>query len=274
MNRRQFLKSSLAGVGAAALAGTCYSFFEAGWIQVSETTLPVAGLSPAFHGTRVAFLTDLHHGPYTDLAYVQNIVRTTNLLRPDVVVLGGDYSLRDAKYIAPCIDMLGNLRARMGVVGVLGNHDYRHGEAQTRTALAAAKITELTNDSIVFEERGERFVVAGVDDFWLGRPSLPQALRNARRDDSVLLVSHNPDFCETLSDRRVKLVLSGHTHGGQIVFPGATAPFVPSRYGAKYLRGVVQAPETTVLVSRGLGTSLLPARVGSRPEINVVTICS
>ena len=97
------------------------------------------------------------------------------------------------------------------------------------------------------------------------------ALGDATRDDACLLVSHNPDLAEVLREPRVGLMLSGHTHGGQVVFPTG-APFVPSRYGQKYLRGLVQAPETLVYVSRGLGTSGVPVRIGSRPEINLITL--
>lgn len=273
MNRRQFLRVAGVAAAGAAVGGACYGFFEAGWIRVENTTLPMRGMPPAFVGTRVAFLTDIHHGPYTDLAYLQSIVRTTNLLAPDLILLGGDYTLRDPKYAAPCFDMLANLRAPMGVYGVLGNHDYWHNSLPgTRDGLRHAKIGELTNRGISFSRGGERFHLAGVDDLWEGEPNLHLALRDVPRHESCLLLCHNPDFCETLTDRRASLVFSGHTHGGQVVFPGGVAPFVPSRYGQKYLRGLVQAPETTVLVSRGLGTSLLPVRAGSRPEINVITL--
>lgn len=272
MNRRQFLRAAAGGTALAAFGGTCYSFFEAGWVAIDEQTLPLPRLPRTFQGTRIAFLSDIHHGPYTNISYVQSIVRTTNLMQPDLILLGGDYSLRDPKYIAPCFEMLAQLRAPMGVFGILGNHDYWHGLAETREGFAASKITELTNAGVTFTVRGERFCLAGVDDLWCGRPDLKEALADVRPHDACLLLSHNPDYCETLKDKRVGLVLSGHTHGGQIVFPGGAAPFVPSWYGTKYLRGVVQAPETTVLVSRGLGTSMLPARVGSRPEINLITL--
>ena len=272
MNRRQFFRAAAVGVAGATVAGTCYGFFEAGWIRVEYQTLPLPRLPLAFQGTRIAFLTDIHHGPYTDISYVQSIVRTANLLQPDLILLGGDYSLRDPKYIGPCFEMLAELRAPMGVYGVLGNHDYWHGLQQTRDGFKTAKITELTNRSEWIQKDGERFCLAGVDDLWCGHPNAEAALGGAKAEDACLLLSHNPDFCETLRDRRVGLVLSGHTHGGQVVFPGGVAPFVPSWYGNKYLRGVVQAPETTVLVSRGLGTAILPVRFGSRPEINVITV--
>ena len=96
-------------------------------------------------------------------------------------------------------------------------------------------------------------------------------LGEATIDDACLVVSHNPDVAEKLRDPRVGLMLSGHTHGGQIVFPGG-APFVPSHYGQKYLRGICQAPATTVYVSRGLGCTSIPIRFGSRPELTLITL--
>jgi predicted MPP superfamily phosphohydrolase len=271
MNRRQFFRTALGGAAGAALAAGCYGCFEAGWIQVDEIELAIPGLPTAFQGKRVAFLTDIHHGPYTDLNYLHSIVRTTQLGNPDLIVLGGDYCLRDAKYIAPCFDALGNLDAPMGVYGVLGNHDFRHGLSETRNCMKHAGVQELTNRGLVLHDRGDRFHLAGVDDLWTGEPRLKPALVNVKPGEKALVLSHNPDFCETLTDDRVGLVLSGHTHGGQVVFPGVS-PFVPSFYGDKYLRGVVQAPTTTVFVSRGLGTSIFPARFGSRPEINFITL--
>jgi predicted MPP superfamily phosphohydrolase len=137
----------------------------------------------------------------------------------------------------------------------------------------AAGISELTNQGVWLTRGADRFRLAGVDDLWSGQTNLNQALGEARRSDACLLVSHNPDFAERLRDPRVGLILSGHTHGGQVVFPGG-APYVPSRYGQKYLRGLVQAPETLVYISRGLGTSGVPVRFASRPEINLITLTS
>ena len=272
MNRRQFLSSATGVAVAAGVGGVCYSGLEAGWVQIDRREVAVPRLPAAFRGTRVAFLTDIHHGPYTDLGYVSSVVRTTNLLAPDLVILGGDYSLRDAKYIGPCLEVLAELRAPMGVFGVLGNHDYWHGEAETRSGLLSAKVTELTNRGVWFERGGDRFRLAGIDDLWAGDPDVSAAVGEAGRKDACVLVSHNPDVAETLFLPAVGLVLSGHTHGGQILFPGVGAPWTPSRYGQKYLRGMVDAPATKVFVSRGLGVAAVPGRIGSRPEINVLTL--
>jgi predicted MPP superfamily phosphohydrolase len=272
MNRRRFLQFAAGTGAAAALGGTCYGFFEAAAVRVDRRTIPVPRLPQAFRGTTVAFLTDIHHGPYVDLQYVVSIVRTANLLRPDLVVLGGDYSLRDAKYIGPCLDVLAGLRAPMGVYGVLGNHDYWHGLRETRDGLRAAKVTELANAGVWFERDGERFRLAGVDDLWEGSPDVGAALGDTTRGDCCLLVSHNPDVAEGIIDPAVGLVLSGHTHGGQVVFPGYGAPWAPSKYGAKYLSGLCEAPRTKVFVSRGLGVAAVPVRLNCRPEINLITL--
>lgn len=159
----------------------------------------------------------------------------------------------------------------LGVFGVLGEHDYWHGIEETKEGLAAAKIEELTNRGVWLTRGSDHLRLGGVDDLWSGQPDVAAALGDAKADDACLLMSHNPDLAEHLRDPRIGLILSGHTHGGQIVFPTG-APFVPSRYGQKYLHGLVQAPDTLVYVSRGLGTSGVPVRFCSRPEINFITL--
>jgi predicted MPP superfamily phosphohydrolase len=275
MNRRLFLKTSVAAVvPSVPVAAAGYGLFEASWVRIDRRTVPLPRLPRPFDGLTVAFLTDIHHGPYTPIEYVQAVVRTTLTLQPDLIVLGGDYSHRGGQYIAPCFEALAGLQAPLGVYGVFGNHDYWNGADETRQAMGSAGVRELTNDGVWLSRGGERFRLAGVDDLWAGRPDLDAAVGDARPDDSCLLVSHNPDLAETLRDRRVGLMLSGHTHGGQVVFPSGGAPYTSSRYGQKYLYGLVQAPVTRVFVSRGLGTTHLPVRVGSRPEINLLTLAS
>jgi predicted MPP superfamily phosphohydrolase len=111
-----------------------------------------------------------------------------------------------------------------------------------------------------------------VGDLWEDAQDLASALGSATVRDAVILLSHNPDFVEGLTDRRVGLVLSGHTHGGQAVLPGYGAPWAPTRYGPKYLRGLVQGPVSRVYVTRGVGTVGPPARFFCRPEIVAITL--
>jgi predicted MPP superfamily phosphohydrolase len=268
-----FLKSAAAAaIPAIPIAAASYGMYEAGSVRIERPVLRLPRLPEAFDGLRVAFLTDIHHGPYISLDYVTSLVRTTLALSPDLILLGGDYSSQEAKYIGPCFEVLGSLKAPLGVYGVLGNHDYVDGLAQSEAGFHRAGIMELTNAGVWLERGTNRLRLAGVDDLWYGRPNLGSALGEARTSDACLLVSHNPDFAEVLRDPRVGLVLSGHTHGGQICIPGFGAPMMPSRYGQKYARGLVQAPATHVYVSRGLGTATPHIRLNCPPELTLLTL--
>jgi uncharacterized protein len=200
----------------------------------------------------------------------------TNTLKPDLVLLARDYVHHHQSYIAPGINELGKLEARLGQYAVLGNHnlnyrDNRDFQPLSLVALAEAGPTSLNNSGIWLEKDGARLRLSGVGDPWTDRKDLDAALGNATDRDAVILLSHNPDFVETLRDRRVGLVLSGHTHGGQIVLPGLGAPIVPSKYGQKYLHGLVQGPKSQIFVIRGVGTITPPVRFLCRPEIVLIT---
>ncbi|MCZ7645026.1 MAG: metallophosphoesterase [Planctomycetota bacterium] len=265
-NRRRFLKWT-AGAAGLALAGGAYSLLEAGWFQITRPAWTVPNLPGPFEGLAAAFLADLHHGPWTGLDYVRAAVEAANALEPDLILLGGDYVHRGARFISPCIRELSALRAPLGVYGVLGNHDHWHGAQATRDALKAAGIACLDNQGVWLERGGARLRLGGVGDLWEDRQDLGAALGDARESDAALVLSHNPDFAETVDDGRVGLVLSGHTHGGQVWLPFLGAPVLPSRYGQKYRAGWVRAPATNVYVSRGLGTISPPVRFGCRPEL-------
>ena len=272
MHRRTFFKAAALGATAAGTVTACAGFAEASEFVIERPEVGVPNLPPAFDALRVAFLTDLHHGPFTALPFVVNAVRATLALQPDLVVLGGDYCLREAKYIRPVFEVLSELHAPLGVFGVLGNHDYAHGISETRAGMRAAGVDELTNRGVWLRRGGGRVRLGGVDDLWWGEPDAGAALGDVTPSDACVLVSHNPDFAETLRDRRAGLVLSGHTHGGQVWVPGMRNPFIPSRYGDKYRRGVVDAPATRVYVSRGLGSTGLPVRYNCPPELTLLTL--
>ena len=145
MNRRRFIRSAVGAVVASPVVAAAYGVAEASFVAVVSQAVTVPRLPSGLRGTRVAFLTDIHHGPFVSLDFVADAVRTTMDLNPDMVVLGGDYSLKDGKYIGPCFEALAGLSAPLGVYGVLGNHDYAHGLRETRVGMAAAKVVELTN---------------------------------------------------------------------------------------------------------------------------------
>ena len=270
-NRRSFLKKGLVAAAAFCVAGTGYPFLEAHWLRTKRYTITVPSLGEAFSGFRIAFLSDFHHGPQIGLAPIRKAVATANRAKPDVIVLGGDYVYREPDFIRPCFDALKNLRAPLGVYAVLGNHDHYEDPDLTKQCIKEAGFRELTNTGQWLTRANHRLRIAGVGDLWEDKQNLEAALGDAGNEDPCILVSHNPDYVEKIANKRVGLVLSGHTHGGQVYLPGIGAPVVPSRYGNKYRYGLVKTPSTQVLVSCGIGTISPPVRFCCRPEVVVAT---
>jgi predicted MPP superfamily phosphohydrolase len=275
LNRRKWLRRAMTAAALTPVAGLSYAFLETGWIEITRPTIRVPRLPSAFSGLRVAVLTDIHHSLLTPIKFVSQVVDRTNAEKPDIVALVGDFvEGRDGvNRFDPCFAELDRLAAPLGVIAVPGNHDYWNRIVYYHRAVARTKIQDLTNNGTWLYKDGQRLRVGGVDDLWCGRPNLPAALGDANDNDACLVLCHNPDYVERLTDPRVGLVFGGHMHGGQVRLPFINPP-VPSRYGTKYLHGLVQGPVTQVYVSRGLGTVSVPFRFRARPEIVVATLTS
>jgi len=248
-------------------------------LEVKEYTFASADLPAAFEGTRVVLVTDIHRGMFFSQERVGRLVDRVNALEPDLVVLGGDYVFADIGYEASCFAELARLQAPLGRFAVLGNHDYgehddeRAGPGPAIQAAGRADIALLRNEGAWIEKDGERIRIGGVGDYTEDTPHLSPITQETAAGDFVLVVSHNPDFSEQIPAGTVDLMLSGHTHGGQVTIFGLWAFHVPSEYGQKYRTGVVTNEATTVIVSNGVGTStLLPLRILCRPQIVVVTL--
>ncbi|MBK04536.1 MAG: metallophosphoesterase [Deltaproteobacteria bacterium] len=271
MRRRTFLKrvGLLAGVG---VAGGGYAVLESGWLRIEQKKVSIPGLPKGFVGTKVVVISDIHHGPFVSLGYVERLVREVNALQPDIIAIPGDFVYKSPKYIAPCFRALRHLKAKMGVYVVCGNHDHWESTEESMRAIKGSGLGDLNNEGVWLKKGNQRLRLAGVDDLWEGKQDLKRAMGDAKEHDVAILLSHNPDYAESLKDPRVKLVLSGHTHGGQVVIPWVGPPIVPSRYGKKYAAGLVAAPHTQVFVSRGAGVIGLPVRFNCRPEINVLVL--
>lgn len=272
MTRRVFLRRAIIAATASVGGGMLYPFLEAKWLRVSRRAIELPSFPDAFDGFKVALLTDIHHGPFVPLIYVQHAVAVTNRLKPDLICLVGDYVHRSGKYIGPSIDALGALRASSGVYAVLGNHDHWEGAEETRAALKANGVPDLTNRGIWIERGPDRVRLGGVGDLWEDVQELDGTLEGVQDCDTTLLLSHNPDYVEKIRDRRISLVLSGHTHGGQVVIPFIGPPLVPSSYGKKYASGLVRTEHTQVFVSRGVGTITPPVRFLCRPDVVIITL--
>jgi len=277
MTRRDFLIRCAAAGVAAATGGGAYAYaVESRWVEVTRRTVAVPGWPAAFDGLRVAHLTDLHHSPIVPLAYLDSCVALVNAERPDVVALTGDYVTRKESrdFIEPMAAAAGKLAAPLGVFATLGNHDMWVDGPAVRGALARHGCAVLGNRSVELARSGARLSVVGIGDLWTEGVNLRAAFRGVPAGRASLVLMHNPDLFERWPAALPGLVLAGHTHGGQVVLPGFGPPYIPSRYGRKYAKGLFQRPGASMYVNRGLGTLHLPVRLFARPEIALLTIRS
>jgi hypothetical protein len=251
--------------------------FEPASLRAGRYRLAVPRWPVACAGIRVAVLADPHVGsPWNGVAKLGRIVALTNGARPDLIMLAGDYVIHDViggRFVEPeeIGRRLGDLSAPMGVVGVLGNHDWWFDGARVRRSLEAAGITVLEDAALEVSSGDCRFWIAGVGDYWEARHDVAGALRSVPAGAPVLVLTHNPDIFPLVPDR-VSLTVAGHTHGGQVYIPLVGRPIVPSRYGQRFAFGEIVEGGRHLFVCPGLGTSILPVRFLVPPEVSLLEL--
>jgi uncharacterized protein len=274
----------LAGVGAASTA-TYAAEIEPFGLVVTRYRLRPPGW-PAGLRLSIAVIADLHAGgPNMGHARVRQVVDAANALSPDLTLLLGDYVADHGFVTEPVANEvwaaeLARLTAPHGVWAILGNHDWWHDIVGIRGALQAVRIPVLENDAVCLGPDRGRFWLAGIGDqlaYRIGRrrfrgvDDLPATLRRVRGDEPLILMVHEPDIFPMIP-ARVALTVAGHTHGGQIRLPVVWPRFVPSKYGARYAYGHVREDGRHLIVSGGLGTSIIPARLGVPPEVVMIEL--
>jgi uncharacterized protein len=266
LTRRDALKGMAAvGIGALTGAATHGYFYARRHIEVTRKTMTVSGLSPALAGLRVGFLSDLHRSQTVPHELIDAAVRLVLAERPDLIVLGGDYvTWGDRRFVEPAADALAPLHAPHGVLAVLGNHD---DDRDMPAALSARGFTVLRDQRTELQIRGERLDFAGIR-FWTRRVvDIAYVLRGA--SPNLILLAHNPRRFEEATALSVPAVLSGHTHGGQIVLPGIGA--VAAR-NFPVIYGNARRENTAIFVTRGVGTVYVPVRINCPPEVAILTL--
>jgi predicted MPP superfamily phosphohydrolase len=232
-------------------------------LTLSEADIALDGLPAGFDGTRILFVSDLHAGPFVSPAVLRETFERLLALRPDVVLLGGDLTTTHAREFASHRGAFATLKAPLGVYAVLGNHDHYSREPERLRALVEETgITVLHNRSVTLRRGGDSLDLAGVDDLRLGETDLGAALEGTR--SPVVLLSHNPDLFFEAMRNGVALMLSGHTHGGQIRIPGLRVIVWQSRY--RFDEGRFRSGDAELVISRGLGTVRVPWRTACSPE--------
>src|SRR5215210_7130879 len=273
LTRRQFLTGLAAAPLVAVSATSAYArLIEPDHYELSETDIFIRDLPASFDGFRIVQVSDVHHSRIVSLAEVRRVVELAQSARPDMVALTGDYTTMYRRYIEPCAEALGTLRAPEGVWAVLGNHDYYTDAQLTTRALERAHISVLGNANTLLRRGADVLQLAGVDDWSRGRTDWARAFHGLDRKRPSVLLSHQPRVLDLAETQGVSLILSGHTHGGQVSLPfiGSPARFISSEM--KYERGLYERRGTQLYVSRGTGVIGLPVRLGSRPEVALLRL--
>lgn len=234
-------------------------------LTVSEGEIGIRDLPAGFDGLRILLISDVHCGPFISPAVLAETFRRLMAQEPDLILLAGDLATTRAEELTACLPAFGELRADLGVYTVLGNHDHYTGDPERLCReMEGAGIVPLQNRHTLLHRNGGRLVLAGIDDFAFGRPDLEAALAGKPERTPVLLVSHNPDVFFQAARRQVDLVLSGHTHGGQVRCPGLPVLVRMSRF--RLDEGRYEAAGSELVVSRGLGAVGIPIRFACPPE--------
>jgi hypothetical protein len=290
LTRRRFLQGA-SGALAFGAGGTAYAVgIEPRFrLVVNEWTVPHRHWPDAMPPMRIAILADLHASePWMPVPRIQEIVDHANALRPDLILLLGDYVAAMRRFrmgIVPLADwtaVLSQLKAPLGVHAVLGNHDWWQDPEGVRSGMELSGIRVLENDALQLPFHGGKIWLAGLgdqlaihsEDGFDGVDDLPATLARVQGDsDPLILMAHEPDIFVDVPER-VTITLSGHTHGGQVNLPFIGRPIIPSRYGQRFAYGHIIENDRHLLVSSGLGLSGLPIRVMVPPEIAVLTLTS
>ncbi len=243
------------------------------WVRVTRAVVDVPGLPTPFNGYQITHLTDLHIGSVDHGEAAQRWVELANRARSDLVVVTGDLLTSGTSFHAQAAQLLGRLRAKDGVIVTLGNHDQWDPDRLVRL-LEEQQVKVLRNESLTIERAGQAIAVTGLDASPKRPEELDRALASRPQAAFSLLLSHYPDFFEQASERGVALVLSGHTHGGQVGLPLFGDRINVASITGQRSRGMARRGASRLFVSAGLGTTGLPIRLGVRPEIAVLVLSS
>jgi hypothetical protein len=277
-SRRVFLRRGVYGLTAASFAGTAYGMLIGrNACDMNEREIRIEGLPHQLSGLTIGLVTDVHSSLYMQKQEMDEYVRRMNDFGVDIVIVAGDLVNSNADEVYPFAEAFSRLKAPMGVYGVLGNHDYytRQPDKIARVATEAG-VRILRNESVVLKKNGSGIRIAGVDDAGtnqLAAPKMDMALKTEGNRLPTILVCHRPYFLEEAAQRKVGLVLSGHTHGGQVVFGrmGGTT-VTPAALFSPYVWGWYRKEQTQMYVSRGIGTVAVPIRINCPPELTRIVL--
>ncbi|MBP7103264.1 MAG: metallophosphoesterase [Bacteroidales bacterium] len=249
-----------------------YCHIESRWIKTEKINLIFRDIPKSFIGKKIVFITDIHHGPFFSIERVQKLVERINKLNPDYIIMGGDYTHREPKYIEPLFNELKKIKSNDGIYAVLGNHDHWEDAELTKQMMLRNGIKICDNKSYWVKINDDSIKIGGVGDLWEDSQEIDSTIYDLKKTDFSILITHNPDYLESMPKDMIDFTLSGHSHGGQMTFFGMWAPMLPSKYGQKYRYGLKQFGDMKSYISSGIGTITPPLRFFCRPEIVLINL--
>lgn len=277
-SRRTFLRRGVYGLTAVSFGGTAYGMLvERSTCDITERTILIPGLPSAFSGYSIALVTDVHSSMYMTEADMKEYVRLINGMGTDMVLVGGDLVNGSADEILPFAEAFSGARAPDGIFGVLGNHDFYTREPDRVAEVATSGGVRILRDELHTVRRGgSSLTLLGIDDAGTGSSALQhidRAQAGLDAQGTKLLLCHRPYFLSEAASRGVDLMLSGHTHGGQVVLGRlADITFTPAALASPYVAGLYAEGPTQMYVSRGVGTVGIPVRINCPPEITRIVL--
>jgi predicted MPP superfamily phosphohydrolase len=242
------------------------------WFRVVERVAHVEGLDPRLEGLRIAQLSDLHIGAHTPRGWGMRWARAANAKAPDLAVVTGDMVTSGTDFHADVAEVIGALRAKLGVFVSMGNHDY-FGEGEPLIGLLRARgVSVLRNEGAVVERDGASIWLAAIDDTWTRRDDVARAMRDRPAGSTTVLLAHDPEAFDEAAEAGADVVLSGHTHGGQIAMPFFARAANLASFTHPYVLGFYRRGRALLYVHPGLGTTGPPMRLGAAPEVTILVL--
>jgi len=274
ITRRDFLKlltnASILSVGAITTLLVVENEKESPVVE--RVQIPIPGLPSSLEGFRIVQISDIHYYPFTTIELVDLMVRMSNQLKPDLVVLTGDFIWHEVEAIFDITSSLAQLNAKYGVFAGLGNHEHWTDVKVVTQGLEEARLPLLVNQGMPIPVGKDVLYLASLDDGWSGKPDLAGAMENWPSNAPTVLLMHEPDLAPKYApDKRINLQLSGHSHGGQVRLP-AVGPLILPYLSWKYPMGLYNIDGMWLYTNRGIGTTNVPLRVNCAPEITELTL--
>lgn len=272
-SRRKFLQTAFLGITAYAFTGSTIGAITRNDFKVEKVKVKIRNLPEELKGLTIGLISDVHSGIFMSEEDMRPYLQTLNSLNLDFIFLAGDFITSEMDEIYPFVDVFKNLKAKHGVFAVLGNHEYIPRQPQKIAKLMEENgIRVLRNEHEKIEINGQKIFIIGIDDLRYGA-DLDKAMKGVERDKIKILLSHKPYDFPKFAKNQIELTVSGHTHGGQIVFAKIDDTYIaPASLVSKFVAGLYKLGDSYLYVSRGVGVVGLPLRLNCPPEITYITL--